>query len=185
MVRYHIKNWQKNSKSLKNIKPAKCQPVAQRRLYEKCKNTQVAIKWEIVHQIDQGKFFLVRNSTKDLDVHRKYEGKILLKYTSQMSRKQSTGEATRGAGASQVTKKSEKNGKPSYCRKGATSAEEVQQKLQYECWRSKGRTSKSYWLSIVMWSGLSPIAARWNSKAARGIALVKQSAILVADAQNL
>ena len=52
------------------------------------KNTQEAIKGEIGHQIDQGKLSLVRNSTKNLDVRRKYGGKILQRDTSQIKQKQ-------------------------------------------------------------------------------------------------
>ena len=66
MERHYKEEGKGISKTRKKPKLAKRQPVAERHLFKKRKKTREATKRNIGTQIDQGKFSLVRNSTKNL-----------------------------------------------------------------------------------------------------------------------
>ena len=87
--RYHKEEGKGMSKTRKKPKLAKRQPVAKRRLSKRRNKTREAIKAKMGTQIDQGKFSLVRNTTKNLYAQRKCGGKNLRMHTPQKSHKQS------------------------------------------------------------------------------------------------
>ena len=104
MERYHKDKGKGVPKTRKSPKLAKIQPVAERRLSKKRKKTREAIKRKIGTQIDQGKFSLVRNSTKNLYARRKCGGKILQRHTPQISHKQSYWRGNQGCWSVTVQK---------------------------------------------------------------------------------
>ena len=105
MERYHKEEGKEIPKTRKNPKLAKRQPIAERRLSKKRKQTREAIKRKIGTQIDQGKISVVRNSTKNLYARRKCGGKILQRHTPQISHNQSYWRGNQGCWSITVQKK--------------------------------------------------------------------------------